>query len=724
MPFNKFYKLKANLPYVITPFYDDDKPFFSFTNFSLHPITDPKFPGKIFPTSEHYFQAMKIYESPHYPQKFRDDYIDNILNNSSPSHALATAWKVSMTPQAIEDWEQRKMAVMNRALDLKLDQYPQIAADLQSTQNTCLVEDTAKRVVLDPKGQEEKLWGWGSDGQGQNLLGMMLMKKRNKLHLAAGNTKWVVPSPEQVYKAVQQERLDPTVVATIQQTRAKAEQALIGRTKNPKAEAMGLQYSFQGFDTPQQALAARAVMPSQWGTSTPNTHDLKNRYDNLHNSTQGLQQNGLGPSAATGTGIGSTGTKLGPHAKQQQRQPAVRITGITLEEFQKVCGGLKIELEKGTQSLSVSELPNLHTFSIKRVKSVPDGTEMAKKFQKIEDAMRTEYNAEYDHMQIQLQKAEKIHAQTLENVKFSAKTEGAQKKKEMELAEKVFQLNMDEGKTYQLFMASQAELVKLQSMRQEIPECVSILQNLQQAISKINEEGNKCVEVCKILQINENVIEENIQRYKESIQSVKNAQKQYDEIMKTFKAMKPMKAVSEPLADISYKPQEKQVDVKFNDASTKPEEIKSVLEGLKELTENKPKADVTLYGCQNNRELAQNLAIQAMINLKRAPKFHATTTAEFFKQNPKELQLFCEECKKAIDERLNAVPPLTEEQKTELRQIYNQMLDQNKVAEILAGKTAIPEKFPEPINPAAAASATEDAAIVITRSTPRGNPSS
>ncbi|KAG5642608.1 hypothetical protein DXG03_002506 [Asterophora parasitica] len=38
-------------------FYDKDKPFYEFTNFSYHPV---KYNGKSYPTSEHLFQAFKV----------------------------------------------------------------------------------------------------------------------------------------------------------------------------------------------------------------------------------------------------------------------------------------------------------------------------------------------------------------------------------------------------------------------------------------------------------------------------------------------------------------------------------------------------------------------------------------------------------------------------------------------------------------------------------------
>ncbi len=182
---------KSNL--IITPFYDSNQAFFNLTNFARTPI---KIQGKVYPTAEHYFQAEKFSRSPDLQNKF---LMEVQRLGDGPMQALSTArqWTNSWTKADWQAWDQRKEAVMEIALRQKLKQHPHIAQELLSTGNSCLIEDTAPR--------DEKTWGWGADGSGQNRLGILWMKLRNELWKAQNRSDLVV-APEKLYATVQTHR--------------------------------------------------------------------------------------------------------------------------------------------------------------------------------------------------------------------------------------------------------------------------------------------------------------------------------------------------------------------------------------------------------------------------------------------------------------------------------------------------------------------------------------
>ena len=139
-------------------FYHENDEYGEFSNFALYPI---KVAGKIWPTSEHYFQA----------QKFLDKaYSENIRKAKSPMQAARLGR--DRKQKLRKDWESVKVSVMYKALEAKFSQYDDLKELLLSTGDAKLVEHTVN----------DSYWGDGGNGKGKNMLGQLLMNLREKLN--------------------------------------------------------------------------------------------------------------------------------------------------------------------------------------------------------------------------------------------------------------------------------------------------------------------------------------------------------------------------------------------------------------------------------------------------------------------------------------------------------------------------------------------------------------
>jgi ribA/ribD-fused uncharacterized protein len=127
------------------------------SNFARYPFT---LGGKLWPTTEHYFQAQKFMGTEHE---------EAIRRVSSPM--VAARMGRSRQRPLRPDWERVKDAVMLDGLRAKFAQHADIRAVLLGTGQTSIIEHTRK----DP------YWGDGGDGTGRNMLGMLLMRVRNEL---------------------------------------------------------------------------------------------------------------------------------------------------------------------------------------------------------------------------------------------------------------------------------------------------------------------------------------------------------------------------------------------------------------------------------------------------------------------------------------------------------------------------------------------------------------
>ena len=121
---------------------------------NFHKI-DIEYNGKIYPTSEHAYQAAKTLD---------DDVSEQIRLCDTPSKSKALGMKVQLR----SDWEQVKPGIMEEILNIKFSD-PLLKKRLKNTAPGQLVEDNN--------------WGdvyWGvCDGIGENNLGKILMKIRD-----------------------------------------------------------------------------------------------------------------------------------------------------------------------------------------------------------------------------------------------------------------------------------------------------------------------------------------------------------------------------------------------------------------------------------------------------------------------------------------------------------------------------------------------------------------
>lgn len=140
-----------------------ENPYGVFSNFSNHSVT---IDGKKYPTTEHYFQAMKFADNPKYAEAIRKAGTPTICKRMGGSRK-----ETGFDP----DWEKNKINVMLVALRAKFTQHTDLKKILLDTGDRMLVEHT----------KIDKIWADGGDGGtgkiGKNLLGKCLMKVREEL---------------------------------------------------------------------------------------------------------------------------------------------------------------------------------------------------------------------------------------------------------------------------------------------------------------------------------------------------------------------------------------------------------------------------------------------------------------------------------------------------------------------------------------------------------------
>ncbi len=155
-------------PIGIIRFYSTFGEYGIFSNFAKTPFV---LDDKIWPTVEHYFQAMKYYGTV---------LEEHVRNQPTPTAAKREGRKYQMRT----DWENVKISVMRRALYAKFTSFPENSAILMNSYPHILVEHTSA----------DNYWADGCrcsdistcmcvrlDGSceyGQNMLGRLLMELR------------------------------------------------------------------------------------------------------------------------------------------------------------------------------------------------------------------------------------------------------------------------------------------------------------------------------------------------------------------------------------------------------------------------------------------------------------------------------------------------------------------------------------------------------------------
>lgn len=141
----------------VIKFYSVGATYGEFSNFAPYPI---KLKGKVWATSEHYFQAQKFAGTPHE---------NKIRKAASPMKAaeLGRTRKVRIR----DNWDHIKDNVMFDAVKAKFSQHRDLQTLLLETGEATLVEHT----------ENDAYWGDGGDGKGKNKLGKILMRVRDEL---------------------------------------------------------------------------------------------------------------------------------------------------------------------------------------------------------------------------------------------------------------------------------------------------------------------------------------------------------------------------------------------------------------------------------------------------------------------------------------------------------------------------------------------------------------
>jgi ribA/ribD-fused uncharacterized protein len=141
----------------IINFYSTKDAYGCFSNFVAYPF---ELKGKVWKTSEHYFQA----------QKFAGTEHEEELRLASSPMVVARMGRSRQRPLR-KDWEIVKDDIMREALKAKFTQNADLKKILLETGDAVLVEHT----------KNDRYWGDGGDGSGRNMLGILLMELREQL---------------------------------------------------------------------------------------------------------------------------------------------------------------------------------------------------------------------------------------------------------------------------------------------------------------------------------------------------------------------------------------------------------------------------------------------------------------------------------------------------------------------------------------------------------------
>lgn len=137
-----------------------NREFFCLDNFSSFGII---MEGKVYPTVEHAYQASKfIVTAP--------DIADKIRTSLSAYESKKLAW--ANADKQDKNWDEHKVAIMEKLLKLKLEQDSYVKDKLLQTENYLICEDSPK----------DAFWGIGPNRDGQNQLGKIWMKLRQELY--------------------------------------------------------------------------------------------------------------------------------------------------------------------------------------------------------------------------------------------------------------------------------------------------------------------------------------------------------------------------------------------------------------------------------------------------------------------------------------------------------------------------------------------------------------
>ena len=170
--FKQYFSLLKDTDFVLGPswyadysrnrieFYNLEAPFYEFTNF--YPCRNLIIDNINWKTSEHYFQASKFAGTPYF----------NCVNTlPSPRDAFKFSRERDIQKWIHPNWHSIKLTVMRHVLMEKFSQDETLLKILLRTGNAQLVEHT----------KNDRFWGDGGDGSGENQLGRLLVHVRDQL---------------------------------------------------------------------------------------------------------------------------------------------------------------------------------------------------------------------------------------------------------------------------------------------------------------------------------------------------------------------------------------------------------------------------------------------------------------------------------------------------------------------------------------------------------------
>jgi N-glycosidase YbiA len=115
---------------------------------------------------EYKFQAEKY--------KHDTEHYNEILNAKTPSKAKYLGGKRGgkpLTKEQIEEWNIKRIPVMKKCIEDKFS---------KDSEYTKLLISTGDSYILE-KAPWDSFWGGGRNGKGKNMLGQILMERRNEL---------------------------------------------------------------------------------------------------------------------------------------------------------------------------------------------------------------------------------------------------------------------------------------------------------------------------------------------------------------------------------------------------------------------------------------------------------------------------------------------------------------------------------------------------------------
>lgn len=141
-----------------------DLPYGAFSNFSPHPI---ELDGHTWPTVEHYYQAQKFVGMPEGERHMAEvrqaaTAYDARKQGIDPSRPLRP------------DWDEARLDVMWRGIQVKFDTYSELEE---------LLLDTGEEEIAE-NSPYDSFWGVGPNEDGENQFGRMLMRLRGVLDQA------------------------------------------------------------------------------------------------------------------------------------------------------------------------------------------------------------------------------------------------------------------------------------------------------------------------------------------------------------------------------------------------------------------------------------------------------------------------------------------------------------------------------------------------------------